>query len=238
MPLPPHQLIFNAIGDADLCEPALQAAVRLIARSRAPVINDPARGDENRPHRQCQAAPRRAGRGDAADHRHRRATSSPAPTASPHWRDTGLTFPLLLRSPGYHTGRNFILVEQAAELAGSGGQPSGRRTAGDRISRCPRQGRQRAQIPRDDDRRPDLSAASGDIEQMESALFHLRHGRQAGSSPGGSGLPRRYAGRAGRQGDGGARANPRTRSASTMPASISGSVPTAICCCSKPTPPW
>ena len=24
------------------------------------------------------------------------------------------TFPLLLRSPGYHTGRNFILVETAA----------------------------------------------------------------------------------------------------------------------------
>jgi glutathione synthase/RimK-type ligase-like ATP-grasp enzyme len=27
------------------------------------------------------------------------------------------TFPLLLRSPGYHTGRNFIIVEQAAELS-------------------------------------------------------------------------------------------------------------------------
>ena len=40
-PLPPHQLIFNAIGDADLCAPALQAAGRLIARTRAPVVNDP-----------------------------------------------------------------------------------------------------------------------------------------------------------------------------------------------------
>jgi hypothetical protein len=29
----------------------------------------------------------------------------------------GLAFPLLLRSPGYHTGRNFILVEAADELA-------------------------------------------------------------------------------------------------------------------------
>ena len=29
----------------------------------------------------------------------------------------GFTFPLLLRSPGYHTGRNFNLVEQAAELS-------------------------------------------------------------------------------------------------------------------------
>jgi hypothetical protein len=32
-------------------------------------------------------------------------------------RNTALPFPLLLRSPGYHTGRNFILVERAAELA-------------------------------------------------------------------------------------------------------------------------
>ena len=29
----------------------------------------------------------------------------------------GFAFPLLLRSPGYHTGRNFILVEQAAGLS-------------------------------------------------------------------------------------------------------------------------
>ncbi len=28
-----------------------------------------------------------------------------------------LTFPLLLRSPGYHTGRNFIFVESSAELS-------------------------------------------------------------------------------------------------------------------------
>ncbi len=31
--------------------------------------------------------------------------------------DRQFTFPLLLRSPGYHTGRNFILVASAAELA-------------------------------------------------------------------------------------------------------------------------
>ena len=40
-PLPPHRLIFNAIGDADLCQPALEAAARLVARTSAPVINDP-----------------------------------------------------------------------------------------------------------------------------------------------------------------------------------------------------
>src|SRR4029077_16154708 len=30
-PLPPHQIIFNAIGDADLCEVALEAATRIVA---------------------------------------------------------------------------------------------------------------------------------------------------------------------------------------------------------------
>jgi Flp pilus assembly protein TadD len=39
--LPPHQLIFNTIGDADLCQPALEAATALVARTTAPVINDP-----------------------------------------------------------------------------------------------------------------------------------------------------------------------------------------------------
>src|SRR6201999_3215363 len=40
-PLPPHRLIFNAIGDPDLCRPALEAAIRLTAHSTAPVVNDP-----------------------------------------------------------------------------------------------------------------------------------------------------------------------------------------------------
>ena len=30
--------------------------------------------------------------------------------------ELGFAFPLLLRSPGYHTGRNFMLVESAAGL--------------------------------------------------------------------------------------------------------------------------
>ena len=39
--LPPHDLIFNAIGDADLCEDALLAAVSIAAAADVPVINDP-----------------------------------------------------------------------------------------------------------------------------------------------------------------------------------------------------
>ena len=40
-PLPPHRLIINTIGDADLCRSGLDAAEALAARSAAPVINPP-----------------------------------------------------------------------------------------------------------------------------------------------------------------------------------------------------
>ena len=115
-PLPPHQLVFNAIGDADLCEPALEAAIRLIARTAAPVINDPKAvmktgriGNARRlraipgvvtPRTVTMARPVLAGPGGAAA-----------------LAKQQFTFPLLLRSPGYHTGRNFVLVETTNELS-------------------------------------------------------------------------------------------------------------------------
>jgi glutathione synthase/RimK-type ligase-like ATP-grasp enzyme len=114
--LPPHQLIFNTVGDADLCQPALEAAALLIDRTTAPVINDP-------------RAVMKTGRIDNA----RLLGALPgvvAPKTISLSRDLlggpdgvaalaerGYSFPLLLRSPGYHTGRNFIFVERASELA-------------------------------------------------------------------------------------------------------------------------
>ena len=41
-PLPEHQLVVNAIGEADLCRQALERAVKLMDRTPAPVINAPA----------------------------------------------------------------------------------------------------------------------------------------------------------------------------------------------------
>jgi tetratricopeptide (TPR) repeat protein len=117
-PLPPHQLIFNAIGDADLCQVALEAAIRLTAGSSAPLINDP-------------RAVMQTGRIDNAA----RLSALPGvvtPRTLPVARriiagaqggrwlaEHGFGFPLLLRSPGYHTGRNFVLVEKTADLAGA-----------------------------------------------------------------------------------------------------------------------
>jgi len=114
-PLPPHRLIFNAIGDPDLCQPALQAAIRLTAQSTAPVINDPhAVMTTGR----IDNAARLAGLRGVITARTlavSRATLAGAEAAA--WLGAnGFAFPLLLRSPGYHTGRNFVLVEKAADL--------------------------------------------------------------------------------------------------------------------------
>ena len=117
-PLPPHGLIFNAIGDADLCQPALAAAQRLTASSKVPVINDP-------------RAVLKTGRLDNATYlKALPGVITPKVVTAPRLRLAscegpaviaahGFTFPLLLRSPGYHTGRNFVLVENAADLAGA-----------------------------------------------------------------------------------------------------------------------
>lgn len=115
-PLPPHQLIFNAIGDADLCQPALRVAARLVARSSAPVINDPRAvmktgriGNAE----QLRAIPGVVTPRTLAMARH----TLTGPDGAGSIANQGFGFPLLLRSPGYHTGRNFILVEAAAELS-------------------------------------------------------------------------------------------------------------------------
>jgi len=116
LPLPPHQLIFNAIGDADLCRPALEAAAHLITRTKAPVINDPgavmktSRIDNAR---RFGAVPGVVTPRTIMMGRDMLAGPDGAASIANH----RFTFPLLLRSPGYHTGRNFILVPSAAELS-------------------------------------------------------------------------------------------------------------------------
>ena len=121
-PLPPHQVIFNAIGDADLSAAALEAAERLLARTTAPVINRP-------------DAVRVTGRVDNA----RRLAGIPgliAPKMTLLRRDSqaeapallaghGIFYPCLLRSPGFHTGENFVRVERPEDLAAAIGSLPG-----------------------------------------------------------------------------------------------------------------
>jgi TPR repeat/Tetratricopeptide repeat len=116
VPLPPHDIVFNAIGDADSCALALDRAVTLMERTFAPVINSPAAV---------------LGTGRAANSRRLgeipgvvaplianlpRKLLSSADTAAT-LEHKGFRFPLLLRAPGYHNGRHFLRVETADSLA-------------------------------------------------------------------------------------------------------------------------
>ncbi|MGA2133095.1 MAG: pyridoxal-dependent decarboxylase [Bryobacteraceae bacterium] len=115
-PLPRHGLILNSIGDVDRAGEALAAAQSLAALSGAPMLNAP-------------AAVMATGRADNA----RRLAGVPgvitpvtvtlprdllrAPNAAATLARHGLQFPLLLRTPGFHTGRHFVRVAGVDMLA-------------------------------------------------------------------------------------------------------------------------
>jgi hypothetical protein len=108
IPLPPHALLVNLVGDADICAAALDRAEEVLARSKAPMINRPSRVRATG----RAANSRRLGaiRGVVAP---RIAALSPAAILAAD----DLRFPLLLRRPGFHTGRYFLHVESRAALA-------------------------------------------------------------------------------------------------------------------------
>jgi hypothetical protein len=114
--LPPHALIVNAVGDADLCGAALTRAQNLLAHSSAPVVNLPAR----------VAA---TGRAENA----RRLADIPG-VVTPKVETLARgeisaiergAFPFLLRAPGFHTGLHFERVESGEDLAGALGRLPG-----------------------------------------------------------------------------------------------------------------
>ena len=112
-PLPPHDIAFNGIGDADRCRPSLE---------RAAAILPPASGAINHPARVLEtgrvAIGARLGRiaGVVAPRMMRaaRAAIDPLRLAAGGW-----TYPLLLRSLGHHAGRYFVRVDEPARLAAS-----------------------------------------------------------------------------------------------------------------------
>jgi tetratricopeptide (TPR) repeat protein len=116
-PLPAHDVVVNAVGDADQCGTSLEALPALLAKTSRPVLNRPecvlptGRADNARLLGQLQDVvtpkiielPREvlAGREGVA-----------------RLEREGLTFPLLLRSPGFHEGSHFVRAEKADDLAG------------------------------------------------------------------------------------------------------------------------
>jgi|HubBroStandDraft_6_1064221.scaffolds.fasta_scaffold03777_8 Tfp pilus assembly protein PilF len=115
-PLPWHQLIFNTIGDADICQPALEAAKSLLAHTTAPVINSPA----------AVLATGRMSNAQRLDHLPGVVTPRIVqvartlligPEGPVAINRHGLAFPVLLRRPGFHTGQHFVLVDSSDALA-------------------------------------------------------------------------------------------------------------------------
>lgn len=108
--LPAHHLIFNAIGDADLCRNGLEIANRLIERTTAPVINRPVavlqtgrlRNAERLANLPGMMLPRMA---LIAKQEFR------SGAALEMLAKKGITFPMLLRPPGFHGGNYFVWVD-------------------------------------------------------------------------------------------------------------------------------
>ncbi len=119
-PLPPHRLVFNAVGDADRSPASLQAAIRALARTSAPVINSPAAvlatGRVANAARLSRIPGVKTAR-MALLPRELLTVPEADPSLPPALAAHGLAFPLLLRAPGFHAGLNFVRVENPAELA-------------------------------------------------------------------------------------------------------------------------
>ncbi len=124
-PLPPHRLALNLIGDVDHCGISLQAANRLLEKTDKPVLNPPSRIQRTG----------RAGNaellGALQDVVTARMITLPretlsAPDGASVLKNHGLTFPLLLRTPGFHEGRYFVRVEKPDELADAAAKLPGR----------------------------------------------------------------------------------------------------------------
>lgn len=116
LPLPPHDFVLNAIGDGDRCRAALRAARTITLRTRAPVVNRPG---AVRATSRFLLARRLTGLPDVVAPRVivRTRAALTAPDAEAELATDGFRWPLIVRAPGFHTGRHCRLAHDATELA-------------------------------------------------------------------------------------------------------------------------
>ncbi|HTX03256.1 MAG TPA: tetratricopeptide repeat protein [Candidatus Acidoferrales bacterium] len=115
VPLPEHDIVWNAIGDAERCAALLDAAPSVFARSDRPVLNRP---EKVRLTGRADNARRLASLEDVVTPRaHSISRARLAASGADIMRELGLSFPILLRSPGFHTGEYFVRVDAEADLA-------------------------------------------------------------------------------------------------------------------------
>lgn len=109
--LPPHDVVFNAIGDADRCRTSLERTQTLLAASTAPVINDPARVLATGRAQNAERLRELPGVAVARTELLPRTAITADELAARNW-----TFPLLVRAPGHQEGRHFELVAEPGAL--------------------------------------------------------------------------------------------------------------------------
>ncbi len=114
-PLPRHDIVWNAVGEADRGGGALAEAQRLTARLQAPVINAPARvaatGRGANARRLAGIEGLIVPRAVEIDRR-----ALDAPDAVRRLLDAGLRFPMLLRATGFHAGAHFERLDGPQDL--------------------------------------------------------------------------------------------------------------------------
>jgi TPR repeat len=123
-PLPPHRLIFNAIGDADVCRPALEAAAALLAKTTAPVLNSPSAVLGTGRLANSQRLARLPGVVTPRIVQMPRGLLA-GPEGLTAVQSHNLSFPLLLRRPGFHTGEHFVRVDVPSALAAAAAELPG-----------------------------------------------------------------------------------------------------------------
>lgn len=109
--LPAHHVIFNAVGDPDTARRTLERAAELVATSAAPVINAPRSVLQTDRETLMERLARVPELIAPRTRRLRRDQISAAALEA-----EGFAFPLLLRSPGFHAGDHFELVDDASAL--------------------------------------------------------------------------------------------------------------------------
>jgi hypothetical protein len=122
--LPAHDVVFNSIGDADICAEGLEAACSVLRHTSRPVINHPlAIGKTGRAAnaKRLRALPNVITPRMATVPRRALAGSDAAAIVAAN----GFAFPLLLRVPGFHTGRYFVRVESPEKLAAAASELPG-----------------------------------------------------------------------------------------------------------------
>jgi hypothetical protein len=114
-PLPAHQLVFNAIGDVEAASDALRAAASVLSVTNAPVINPPSvvmRTSRSEIARRISRIPGVVTAATATVPRELLTGPDAPATLTRH----GIGFPLLVRTPGFHTGQHFLRVEHPDSL--------------------------------------------------------------------------------------------------------------------------